>query len=98
MDKITEKYTEIKALIIRRFIIKISGFLLLIAAGIVLPLAVRTWHLFGRASFGQERPEDVFKVLFIGVGFLGIITSLQYLYNSLKLLKKKMNGNKEKDN
>jgi hypothetical protein len=90
MNKIDEKFNEIRLLVIRRFIVKMSSFFLLCVAGIVFPLVVRTWHLFGRASFGQERPDNVFGVLAVGIGILGIITSVQYLYNSLKVLKEKM--------
>jgi mannose/fructose/N-acetylgalactosamine-specific phosphotransferase system component IIC len=90
MENKVEKYKKIKSIVMRRFIIKISGFSLLFVAGIVVPLVVRACHLWEHGFFGEQRPENVFGVLAVGIGLLGIITSVQYLYNSMKLLKEKM--------
>jgi hypothetical protein len=90
MEKKVKTYKEIKSLVIRRFIIKMAGFSLLFAAGIAVPLVVRACHLWEHGFFGEQRPENVFGVLAVGIGLLGIITSVQYLHNSIKLLKEKM--------
>lgn len=91
METSIEKYNEIKSIIVRRFIIKIAGFSLLLLAGILLPAAVHAYHLFGHGAFAQQRPEEGLSLAAVAIGFLGIITSIQYLRNSMKLLKKKLN-------
>lgn len=95
MDAIAEKSKKIRALILKRFIIKITGFSLLLASGVLVPLMVRSMHLFKNITVSQERPENMYAILALGIGLLGIITSVQYLYNSMKLLKEKMR--KEQD-
>ncbi|HUI91347.1 MAG TPA: hypothetical protein VLX68_03775 [Chitinivibrionales bacterium] len=90
MDDIAEKSNKIKALVFKRFVIKITGFSLLFASGIVVPLTVRALHLFRNFTIGQERPENIYGILALVIGLLGIITSIQYLYNSIKLLKEKV--------
>jgi hypothetical protein len=90
MDDIVEKSRKIRALILKRFIIKITGFTLLFASGIAIPFIVKGLHLFKGATLGQERPESIYAILALGIGLLGIITSIQYLFNSMKLLKEKL--------
>jgi mannose/fructose/N-acetylgalactosamine-specific phosphotransferase system component IIC len=90
MENKAEKYREIKSLVIRRFVIKMAGFSLLFVSGILVPLIIRAGHLFKNITVGQERPENMYAILALGIGLLGIITSIQYLHNSMKLLKEKM--------
>jgi hypothetical protein len=90
MENKVEKYREIKSLVIRRFVIKMAGFSLLFVSGVLVPFVVPAMHLFKNITVGQERPENIYAILALGIGLLGIITSAQYLYNSMKLLKEKM--------
>jgi type IV secretory pathway VirB3-like protein len=90
MENKVEKYKEIKSIVIRRFIIKITGFSLLFMSGVLAPFVVPAMHLFKNITISQERPENMYAILALGIGLLGIITSIQYLYNSMRLLKEKM--------
>lgn len=90
MDDITVKSKKIKALILKRFVIKITGFSLLFVSGVLVPFVVPAMHLFKNITISQERPENMYAILALGIGLLGIITSIQYLHNSMKLLKEKM--------
>jgi hypothetical protein len=90
MENKVEKYREIKSLVIRRFIVKIIGYSLLFVSGVLVPFVVPAMHLFRNITVGQERPENIYAIMALGIGLLGIITSIQYLYNSMRLLKEKM--------
>jgi hypothetical protein len=90
MEKQVKTYQDIKSLVIRRFVIKMVGFSLLFVSGVLVPFVVPAMHLFKNITVGQERPENIYAILALGIGLLGIITSAQYLYNSMKLLKEKM--------
>jgi hypothetical protein len=90
MENKVEKYRELKSLVIRRFIVKIIGYSLLFVSGVLVPFVVPAMHLFRNITVGQERPENIYAIMALGIGLLGIITSIQYLYNSMRLLKEKM--------
>jgi hypothetical protein len=97
MDAIEEKYREIRSLVLKRFVIKMAGFSLLFVSGILVPLIIRAGHLFKNITVSQERPENMYALLALGIGLLGIITSVQYLHNSMKLLKEKMRKDQDEN-
>jgi hypothetical protein len=90
MEKQVKTYQDIKSLVIRRFVVKMAGFSLLFVSGVLVPFVVPAMHLFKNITVGQERPENIYAIMALGIGLLGMITSIQYLYNSMKLLKEKM--------